>query len=317
MHRASPTLLAGVLAATTCLAVALIGAVPASADDDATIPPPVLLSPSPTPSETTGAETTDAEAVPTESPTDEPSAIGPAPATSASPSPSAAEVLLSVNLAMPATVAATTRQPALPRTRLPLKQGHFGAKVARVQERLTWLGYDLAPSNIERAAFGASTVAAVKHFQTKNWLPATGKVDERTWRMLRKHAEPLNILPLRCTEVKAALCIDKTTKTLRYVVKGKVTLVTDARFGAPGMETDEGIFSVKEKSYNHVSSIYRTWMPRAMFFNGDEAVHYSPDFNAVGYLRGSHGCVGIRDIDVATRLFNKVDVGTRVYVYWS
>ena len=54
-----------------------------------------------------------------------------------------------------------------------------------------------------------------------------------------------------------------------------------------------------------------------MFFNGDEAVHYSPDFASVGYIRGSHGCVGVRDMDVATRLFEKVDVGTRVYVYWS
>jgi len=83
------------------------------------------------------------------------------------------------------------------------------------------------------------------------------------------------------------------------------------------METGEGVFTVKEKSYNHTSSLYRTWMPRAMFFNGDEAVHYSPDFASVGYLRGSHGCVGVRDLDVATRLFEKVDVGTRVYVYWS
>jgi lipoprotein-anchoring transpeptidase ErfK/SrfK len=74
---------------------------------------------------------------------------------------------------------------------------------------------------------------------------------------------------------------------------------------------------VKEKSFNHTSSIYGSWMPRAMFFNGDEAVHYSPDFAAYGYLHGSHGCVGIRDMEFATRLFEKVDVGTRVYVYWS
>jgi lipoprotein-anchoring transpeptidase ErfK/SrfK len=135
--------------------------------------------------------------------------------------------------------------------------------------------------------------------------------------VLKKMSEPVGILPLRCTEVKKALCIDKTSRTLRLVVKGEVKLVTDARFGAPGMETGEGVFSVKEKSYNHTSSIYGTWMPRAMFFNGDEAVHYSPDFASVGYIHGSHGCVGVRDLEAATRLFDKVDVGTRVYVYWS
>ena len=117
--------------------------------------------------------------------------------------------------------------------------------------------------------------------------------------------------------MKKALCIDKTSSTLRYVVKGKVKMVTDARFGQPGMETDEGVFAVKEKSFNHTSTMYGSWMPRAMFFNGDEAVHYSPDFAAYGYLHGSHGCVGMRDMEFATRLFEKVDVGTRVYVYWS
>ena len=54
-----------------------------------------------------------------------------------------------------------------------------------------------------------------------------------------------------------------------------------------------------------------------MFFNGDEAVHYSPDFASVCYIRVAHGCVGMRDMEKATWLFNQVPVGTRVYVYWS
>jgi len=204
-----------------------------------------------------------------------------------------------------------------PRARLPLRKGHYGSKVERLQTRLAWLGYEVDDSNVQRDAFGTSTKSAVKAFQAKNWLPATGKVNKRTWKLLKKHAEPVGVLPLRCTEVKQSLCIDKTSSTLRYVVKGKVKAVTDARFGQPGMETDEGVFAIKEKSFNHTSTMYGSWMPRAMFFNGDEAVHYSPDFAAYGYLHGSHGCVGIRDMELATRLFEKVDVGTRVYVYWS
>lgn len=198
-----------------------------------------------------------------------------------------------------------------------LRTGAEGAKVALLQQRLAWLGYSIHPGNAERQRLGRSTTKAVRAFQAKNWLPATGTVTAKTWRKLRVQAEPLGILPLRCTEVKKALCIDKTTRTLRLVVKGEVTVVTDARFGAPGMETGEGLFAVTEKSYNHTSSRYGSWMPRAMFFNGDEAVHYSPDFAAVGYARGSHGCVGVRDLDIATTIFKKVDVGTRVYVYWS
>ena len=211
------------------------------------------------------------------------------------------------------------QQPSLtpPRAKLPLRKGHYGLKVARLQERLAWLGYEIDESNTQRQAYGSSTAAALKAFQAKNWLPVTGKANTRTWKALKRISEPIGILPLRCTEVKKALCIDKTSRTLRLVVKGKVKVITDARFGAPGMETGEGVFSVTEKSYNHTSSLYDSWMPRAMFFNGDEAVHYSPDFASVGYIRGSHGCVGVRDMDVATRLFEKVDVGTRVYVYWS
>jgi len=205
----------------------------------------------------------------------------------------------------------------LPRAKLPLRKGHYGSLVASAQDRLAWLGYDVGAANVELKAFGKSTKHAVKAFQSKNWLPVTGKVDRRTWNSLARLSAPVGVLPLRCTEVAAALCIDKTARVLRYVVKGKILLTTDARFGAPGMETGEGVFSVKEKSYDHVSTLFHTWMPRAMFFNGDEAVHYSPDFAAVGYIRGSHGCVGVRDMAQATWLFDHVDVGTRVYVYWS
>lgn len=224
----------------------------------------------------------------------------PAPSTSPAPSPEPS--------AAPTPVA---------QAKLPLRKGAVGFRVATVQKRLGWLGYSISASSQARQLYGDSTVKAVKAFQAKNWLSATGKVDKKTWRKLEKLAEPVGILPLRCTEKKKSICIDKTTRLLRYVVNGKVAMVTDARFGAPGMETGEGIFSVHEKSFNHVSSRYHTWMPRAMFFNGDEAVHYSPDFASVGYLRGSHGCVGVRDMEKATWLFGQVPVGTRVYVYWS
>jgi hypothetical protein len=306
MHRASPTLL--VLA--TCLAGSLLVGAPAAADES------IDPSPSATPSPAASPEL----AAPS------PSAPSPfASASSTSPfgegtSPFASEddTLTFVDVAIAAT-APGTQQPSVrpPRARLPLRKGHYGYKVADLQERLSWLGYEIAASNVDRQAYGRSTAAALKAFQAKSWLPVTGKANKRTWRTLKRLAEPVGIVPLRCTEVKKALCIDKTTRTLRLVVKGRVKLVTDARFGAPGMETGEGVFSVKEKSFNHTSSLYDTWMPRAMFFNGHEAVHYSPDFASVGYLRGSHGCVGVRDLDLATRLFEKVDVGTRVYVYWS
>ncbi len=306
----------------TAVPVAAEDSAPPSAAVDAT-PPPVLLAPRPAdgPSPT-------AEPSPTPGSPDDEAGVEPEPSpfdttttpfgTEPSPFASASDTLISVNVVMAGeTVGSARPSVRLPRMRLPLRKGHYGSKVARLQERLAWLGYDVNTSNRMRDAFGRSTKAAVKDFQAKNWLPVTGKVNKRTWKALRKQAEPVGFLPLECTDVKASLCVDKTSRTLRYVVQGKVRLTTDARFGAPGMETDEGVFAVKEKSFNHTSTLYHTWMPRAMFFNGHEAVHYSPDFARYGYLHGSHGCIGVRDLDVATTLFDKVDVGTRVYVYWG
>ena len=198
-----------------------------------------------------------------------------------------------------------------------LRIGQFGPRIATAQQQLAWLGHDIRTQESQEALFGRTTRDAVRSFQTKHWLPATGRIDKRTRHVLSRMSAPIGVLPRTCTETPMSLCIDKTAKVLRFVVKGEVKLTTDARFGAPGMETDEGIFAIKEKSRDHVSSRFHTWMPFAMFFNGDEAVHYSPDFAAVGYLHGSHGCVGVRDMEKVTWLFDHVPVGTRVYVYWS
>ena len=58
-------------------------------------------------------------------------------------------------------------------------------------------------------------------------------------------------------------------------------------------------------------------MPYAMFFDGGQAVHYSPDFAANGYNGASHGCVNIRARAAIARLFDIVRIGTPVIVYRS
>ena len=57
----------------------------------------------------------------------------------------------------------------------------------------------------------------------------------------------------------------------------------DVRFGSQYTPTREGKFSVCFKCRDHVSTIYDTPMPYAMFFSGGQAVHYSADFAARGY----------------------------------
>lgn len=111
------------------------------------------------------------------------------------------------------------------------------------------------------------------------------------------------------------LCASKADRKLRWMVNGQVVLTLDARFGSAKDPSDDGAFRVTWKSKNHVSSIYRTPMPYAMFYNGGEAVHYSSDFAARGWQGGSHGCVNIRDKAGIAWLFDQVKVGDKVVVY--
>ena len=86
----------------------------------------------------------------------------------------------------------------------------------------------------------------------------------------------------RCTTGRA-MCVDKTSRSLRWVVDGVVRKSVEVRFGSDELPTREGAFAVFRKSRDHVSSLYDTPMPFAMFFSGGQAVHYSPDFAANGY----------------------------------
>ena len=203
-----------------------------------------------------------------------------------------------------------------PPSRLPLRTGATGWRVGHVQERLRWLGYEISAGNLANERMGESTTAAVKRFQSKFGFRPTGTVGPGTYDLLDAVAGKVGRLPKRCLGERT-ICIDKTQRLVRLVEKGEVVLTLDARFGFVGAETHEGTFRVHFKSRDHVSSLYRTWMPFALFFSGGQAVHYSPYFARDGYSGGSHGCVNLRDFDRARWLFDRVPLGTRVHVYRS
>lgn len=206
-----------------------------------------------------------------------------------------------------------------------LKAGDRGLTVRRLQARLKqvrWYSGDVS------AVFDDKTVKAVSGFQAKRRIPVTGQVDRRTRdrlaAMTRKptKAELFNIRPTgpaldpRCLTGRA-MCVDKTSRSLRWVVDGRVRTGFDVRFGSDELPTREGAFTVFRKSRDHVSSLYNTPMPYAMFFSGGQAVHYSPDFAATGYNGASHGCVNVRDYAGIRRLFDRVRLGDKVIVYRS
>lgn len=205
------------------------------------------------------------------------------------------------------TLAATT-----PTNHLPLKYGDTGALVKQLQQRLQWVGY---PTQKLTSTFDSSTVKNVKAFQAKWLLNQSGTVDRALWHRLLALTATKGVLPKTCRTASSALCINMSQKVLRWVVKGKVIATEDVRFGSRLNPTRLGTFHVFLKSRTHVSTIYHTPMPDAMFFSGGEAVHYSPNFHAVGYKGASHGCVNERSKSSAVYLFNHVKLGTRVYIY--
>lgn len=222
----------------------------------------------------------------------------------------------------------STAPAAEPRRPVPtplLRAGDRGLEVRELQARLVqveWLTGDVT------SVFDSRTSAAVRGFQAKRGYPVTGEVDQRTWnRLVGMTATPTRAamfnldpepgaLDPRCLTGRV-LCIDKTSRSLRWVVDGAVRLRVDVRFGATSTPTREGVFAVYLKSADHVSRLYGSSMPFAMFFSGGQAVHYSSDFASVGYAGASHGCVNVRDWDGILRLFGQVRVGDKVVVYWS
>jgi hypothetical protein len=220
-------------------------------------------------------------------------------------------------------------EPAPPPAPVLLSPGDEGPEVRELQARLrqiAWFSGDVTDF------YGDQTRAAVAGFQTKRGLPSTGSLDTVTLERLEgmtseptadelanvepEPVDPGAALDPRCLTGRV-LCVDKTSNTLRWVVDGDVQLTVDARFGGNGYTTREGEFSVYRMSRDHVSSLYDTSMPFAMFFSGGQAVHYSPDFAATGYAGASHGCVNIRDYGQMAWLYDQVQLGDRVVVSWS
>lgn len=203
--------------------------------------------------------------------------------------------------------------------------GSRGARVRELQARLrqiAWL-FD-GPTG----TYDDPTAKAVGGFQLKRGLPSTGITDTVTWQRLvamtreptrdelyAAGGQPAAKPDPRCMTGRA-LCISKKSRTVSWMVDGKRLLTTDVRFGSQYTPTREGLFHVFWKSRHHVSTLYDTPMPYAMFFSGGQAVHYSSDFAARGYSGASHGCVNVRDEAKIASLFAQVRDGDKVVIYW-
>ncbi|MCX0245632.1 L,D-transpeptidase family protein [Streptomyces drozdowiczii] len=244
------------------------------------------------------------------------------PGGSASPSESAKPTEPAT--ASPKPTASSTTPTADPQGKVLMASGSEGKQVRELQARLRQIGhFDRSPTGY----YGTVTVAAVRSFQGKRGLERTGKTDTLTWQKLlgmtheptAAELNPPTTRPVaepdkRCLTGRV-ICISKNSRTLSWMIDGKVVSSMDVRFGSQYTPTREGTFSVYWKSRHHVSTIYHTAMPYAMFFSGGQAVHYSSDFAARGYNGASHGCVNVRDEGKIAALFAAVRTGDKVVIY--
>ncbi|MBB5934814.1 L,D-transpeptidase family protein [Streptomyces zagrosensis] len=205
-----------------------------------------------------------------------------------------------------------------------LAAGARSETVRELQARLHQLGlFTRQPTGY----YGSVTSAAVSAFQRGHGRPVSGSLDAKTWSKLRDLTErpnrdamypptshPMAKPDARCLTGRT-LCISKSSRTLAWMVNGKVVAAMDVRFGSQYTPTREGTFKVDFKSRDHVSTIYDSPMPYALFFSGGQAIHYSSDFAARGYSGASHGCVNVRDEKKIAAVFAQVKAGDKVVVY--
>ncbi|MFC6983919.1 L,D-transpeptidase family protein [Streptomyces cirratus] len=215
--------------------------------------------------------------------------------------------------------------PQSPAVKAIMANGDESDQIRELQARLRQLKLmSVAPTGF----YGSKTTAAVRTFQSGHGLPATGSVDETTWKKIEgasKKPTEDELRPPTTNEVDApdprcmhgrVMCISKESRTLAWMIDGKIVSTMDVRFGSENTPTREGEFKVEWKAKDWVSTIYHTPMPYSMFFSEGQAVHYSSDFAARGYAGASHGCVNVRDKGKLSSLFDQVQVGDKVVVYW-
>ncbi len=255
-----------------------------------------------------------ADAKPSGSPSGSPS---PAPSATGAPTPAPATPSADPTTEKPDT-------PPAPRPKTLMSTGDQGKQVRELQARLRRIGHF---NRVPTGYYGTATVASVQSFQGKRGLARTGSTDTVTWQKLlgmtrtptadelNPPAEPAVAKPDKRCMTGRVLCISKNSRTLSWMIDGRVVSSMAVRFGSQYTPTREGAFSVYWKSRHHVSTLYDSPMPYAMFFSGGQAVHYSSDFAARGYNGASHGCVNVRDEGKIASLYAQVKNGDKVVVY--
>lgn len=212
-----------------------------------------------------------------------------------------------------------------------LRYGDRGECVKVAQRALIATGF-LKP-NLATGNYLGKTLKAVRAFQRTHVSRTTGVIGSLTWVAFTVNLPPSAVEPGDISSKTQSLLgsggrvidVNKTQQMMRVFDKGTLTYEVAIRIGGTNINpktgqpfnyySDNGSFRIGWKSRDHVSRSFNAPMPFAMFYNGGEAIHFSPDFNANGYGRRSHGCINISDPAFAEKLFDETAIGTPVIVH--
>jgi len=162
--------------------------------------------------------------------------------------------------------------------------------VRELQYRLRW-----AKVYTGRATglFGPITETAVKKYQKKAHLKATGVVDLATWQsLIASTTRALNKVPAACKQKGWHSCYDRASHQVFGFNNGTLWNVWLARGGSKEDPTDPGSFSVFARFEQKKSTIYGTLMHYFQKFHGGEGLHGSITM-IDPFVGHSHGCVNM------------------------
>ena len=190
------------------------------------------------------------------------------------------------------------------------------AHVYEVQYRLQRVGLFHADPT---GHFGPITEAAVKRFQRRNHLAATGVVDRRTWaKLIPQSVRGRAAVPAGCKAAGWHACYDRRWHQVNLYHDGKLLNSWLVRGGGASTPTRTGRFRVYYRDIDHVSSTFHTPMPYSQFFSGGQALHGSR-LMMDPYVDHSHGCVNFwtEDAHQLWRLTSTKPLRVHVYGRWS
>ncbi len=187
--------------------------------------------------------------------------------------------------------------------------------VRELQYRLRWAGAYRGPVT---GYFGDRTQTAVKRFQRRADLHASGKATRAVWVRLIKRTVR-NKSADRCRHRPGLhACYDRNRHQVMLWKRGTLWNSWLVRGGDREYQTRTGHFTVYRRDIDHVSSIFNTPMPYAQFFSGGQALHGSA-YMTDPFVDHSHGCVNmyIEDARQLWQLTNGRRLRVHVYGRWS